>query len=273
MKATVFGATGFIGSHLVRYLRSQGYEVSIPSRDSRAWCNEPLGHVFYCIGLTADFRSRPLETVHAHVSLAAEILRHGIFESFLYLSSTRVYGRALSAHETTVTPVHSADPSDLYNLSKLMGEALCLSLGRDHVRVARLSNVFGADFASENFLTSIIRDAARTGKVVLRTALESEKDYVSIDDVTYSLERISRNGSELIYNVASGSNTRHDDIMLALSRATDCEVIVEDNAPIQRFPAIDIARLSHLVDRKFALLPEQIPNLVEAFSSQSDIDR
>jgi dTDP-D-glucose 4,6-dehydratase len=217
--------------------------------------------------MTADFRSKPLETVHAHVSLAAEILSLGSFDSFLYLSSTRVYSRAANAQEATLTPVNSADSSDLYNLSKLIGEASCLSLGRKQIRIARLSNVFGADFDSENFLTSVIRDAVRTGQIFLRTALESEKDYVWIDDVTYSLEQIAMHGDNQIYNVASGSNTTHEEIVQVLRNATHCNVIVQNDAPIERFPKIDTTRLSKLVNRPFTPLSSQLVGLVEAFHS------
>jgi len=31
------------------------------------------GHVIYCIGLTADFRQKPFETIEAHVSKLAEV--------------------------------------------------------------------------------------------------------------------------------------------------------------------------------------------------------
>lgn len=268
MIATVFGATGFIGAHLVYHLRTKGYEVFTPLRNSRSWCDRPLGHVFYCIGVTADFRSRPLDTVQAHVSLVSDILRHGFFDSFLYLSSTRVYSRASKAHEAALTPVSSTDPSDLYNLSKLMGEASCLALGRDHVRVARLSNVFGPDFASENFLTSIIRDAVQTGRVLLRTAPESEKDYIWIEDVTCALEQIALRGREQIYNVASGTNTSHGEIMQVLSNVTGCDVVVQDGAPIHRFPTIDTTRLSRLVSREFRPLLIQLASLAKAFHSQ-----
>ncbi|MCB5173556.1 SDR family oxidoreductase [Microvirga sp. SM9] len=268
MKATVFGATGFIGARLVQYLRAKGYEVFAPERGSRSWCNQPLGHVFYCIGITADFRRRPLDTVQAHVSVVSDILHHGIFDSFLYLSSTRVYCRASGAHETAVTPVVSADPSDLYNLSKLTGEAACLALGRDHVRVARLSNVYGSDFSSENFLSSIIQDAFRTGRILLRTAPDSEKDYIWIEDVAYALEQIALKGSEQIYNVASGENTRHGAITQVLSSVTGCDVVVQEGAPIQRFPTIDTTRLSRLVSCEFRPLLAHLELLAEEFRSQ-----
>ena len=54
----------------------------------------PAGHVIDCIGLTGDFRVRPLDTAEAHVGLVARCLAELQFDSFLLLSSTRVYARA-----------------------------------------------------------------------------------------------------------------------------------------------------------------------------------
>ena len=121
MKAAVFGAHGFIGRHLCGHLRSEGWEVLALGRGDDAWRGQPLGHIFYCVGLTADFRSHPFETIDAHVSFATEVLRQADFESFLYCSSTRVYAGCERAIETARLEVDPSDPSDLYNLSKLMG--------------------------------------------------------------------------------------------------------------------------------------------------------
>ena len=80
----------------------------------------------FAIGLTADFRSRPLDTMDAHVSALAEVLRCGRFDSLTYLSSTRVYAGLPRGCGNATLVVNPSDASDLYNLSKLAGEALCL---------------------------------------------------------------------------------------------------------------------------------------------------
>ena len=68
----------------------------------------PAGHVIDCIGLTGDFRTRLLDTAEAHVSLVARCLAELCFDSFLLLSSTRVYTRASATHEDD----HSAGAAD-----------------------------------------------------------------------------------------------------------------------------------------------------------------
>lgn len=204
---------------------------------------ESLGHVIFAAGLTADFRAHPFATVEAHVNLLAEVMQHAKFDSLLYLSSTRVYARAISGREDAALPVLTQDPSDLYNLSKLMGESLCLQDPRSCVRVVRLSNVVGGeDQDSDNFIPSLLR-AARGGRIVLGTALESAKDYIHIDDVTDLLPRISISGSERLYNVASGLLTTHAEWVSLFVERTGCAVEVADNAPVVRFVPIDISRI------------------------------
>ena len=119
---TILGATGFIGRHLVHHLHAANRTVFAPARGNQRLFSQALGHVIYAVGVTADFRTQPFETMESHVSLLGEILRRAQFDSFTYLSSTRVYARAVSTTETTDIRVNPSDPSELYNLSKLAGE-------------------------------------------------------------------------------------------------------------------------------------------------------
>ena len=242
MNWTVLGASGAIGRRLSAYLRAAGHTVYTPGRSENIYCR-PLGHLIYCIGLTADFRQRPYDTVQSHVTVLSELLQNGNFQSLLYLSSTRVYGRAASCSENSPLPVLSQDPSDLYNLSKLMGESLCLQDSRPDVRVVRLSNVVGGDEAdSANFVPSLVREAL-SGRILLQTAADSAKDYIHIDDVTELLPRIAAGGRKRLYNVASGVQTTHEQWTSLLAAHTGCVVKVAPSAPTIRFIPIDIGRI------------------------------
>jgi nucleoside-diphosphate-sugar epimerase len=268
MTATVFGANGFVGRALVRHLRGKGYDVREVVRGDATWRGADLGHAFYCIGLTADFRSRPFETIEAHCGLLKEVLSGASFSSFVYLSSTRVYARASSTDEAAAIPVAPGDPDDLYNISKLMGESACLGSGLSNARVARLSNVFGGDLESQNFLTSVLGDATRNKAVHLRTSLASEKDYVWIGDVVRALEAIAREGSDPITNVAYGRNTTHCEILEAVKAATGATVSVAPNAPTVRFPKIATQRLNRLIGPERVALSARIGELAAAFASR-----
>ncbi|OYD49362.1 NAD-dependent epimerase/dehydratase family protein [Acidovorax kalamii] len=241
---TVLGASGYIGSRLVVHLRAQGHTVWAPARGDAEVFARPLGHVIHCVGLTADFRTRPFDTVDAHVGLLAEVLRRAQFDSLLYLSSTRVYMGATRTDEDAPLSVLPGDPSYLYNLTKLTGESLCHASGRTGVRVARLSNVVGPglDAASGNLVADLLHQA-RQGRVVLRSDPQSAKDYVQVADILDWLPRIALQGRATVYNLASGCQTSHAQWLDWLQARTGCAVEVLPGGPLQPFPPIAVSRL------------------------------
>lgn len=260
-KATVLGGSGFIGRSLIAHLRASGFAVDALGPADPQLYGRPLGHVFYCIGLTADFRTRPFDTMRAHVGVLGDLLERCAFDSFVYLSSTRIYAGAAGTSETDALRVAPLDPSDLYNISKLAGEALCLQSGRDHVKAARLSNVTGFDPTSPTFLTTLIREAL-SGRVLLQTSLSSAKDYILLDDVCALLTAIATRGRETIYNVASGADLTNRTLVERLSALTGCEIDAPPRAPETRFPAIDVSRIRS----EFGFAPQSVldalPDLV-----------
>ena len=255
---------------MVKHLAERGEQCFAPARDDASLLRRPLGHVIDCIGLTADFRKRPLDTVEAHVCRLVGLLRRARFDSFLYLSSTRVYNRARTGDEAEPLVVAPLDPEDIFNLSKLAGEAACLSVCNPRIRIARLSNVLGRDFTSQNFVFSILRDALVTGSIVLQTTEDSAKDYIFVDDVVDLLPRIGVEGHEVLYNIASGMNLSNAVIVGEISRLTNCSVSFASNARRIVFPRISVDRIT----AEFGFDPSPVlpalPSLIQAFrESQS----
>lgn len=243
MRFSVMGASGFIGSGFMAYMRSKGIECIEIDRHYDWSKKENLGHVIYAIGLTADFRKKPLETVKAHVTKLVETLENAQFESFLYLSSTRIYSGSANTFEDTSLTVNPNNFSDLYNISKLMGESVCLSFLNPKIRIARLSNVLGNDFKSENFVSSLVRDLYNNQKIVLETSPYSEKDYIYIEDVVKLLALIAEHGNERIYNVASGFNVPAIDILNIIKRKFNCNIEMDETKPLIKFTPISIKRV------------------------------
>jgi nucleoside-diphosphate-sugar epimerase len=264
---TVMGASGFIGSHLVGKLRSQGHDFYAPQKDEDIW-KKNLGNVIYCIGLTADFRTKPLDTVEAHVCYLSKVLRQCKFDSLLYLSSTRVYGvREDTAYEEDVIHSRPLDFSDLYNISKIMGESMCFAAGKDKMRVVRLSNVYGYDSKSENFIFSLIRDALRKKKIVLNTTLDSSKDHISVHDVVNVLPEIAIHGRHKIYNVAIGENITAGQIVDAFSKLTGCVVEVNKNAERICFPNINISRIKEEFNFRPSRILDDLEKLINDYKN------
>ena len=245
---TLFGASGFIGSALTAHLRAMGHQVATPARgtETAAVAKGDLGHVIYAIGLTAGFRQRPLDTVRAHVSLLTELIGNAHFQSWLYLSSTRVYARlptdALASEDMALPATPNAD--ELYNLSKMLGEAICLARSDPATRVARLSNVYGAGQGEQTFLASVMTELSDKGKVTIGEGANSSKDYIAIEDVCALLASIALSGRSRLYNVASGTVTTHQMIADNLTRTLEGEVCFAPNGQTRRFPRIDTTRIA-----------------------------
>jgi len=267
MKFTVLGGNGFIGSYVVTRLKQLGINCDTPPRSNHRFLNENLGYVIYAIGVTADFRTRPFDTIRAHVCVLNEILERGMFDSLVYLSSTRVYASSGVTREEAPLTVKPQDPDQLYNASKIAGEALCAASGRDNVKVARLSNVYGDDVDSQNFLSSLIR-SARSGCVHLDTALASSKDYIPVEQAAELLVRIAQEGRQVVYNIASGSNMTHAEIMTKLSEMTGCRIEVSPDAPTTVFPVIDVNRIKEEFSFGAESLMDHLPTLVRQYSTK-----
>jgi nucleoside-diphosphate-sugar epimerase len=243
---TILGCGGTIGTALTAALCHGGYRVQAVDRAALPGLlasGRPAGHVISCIGLTGDFRTRPLDCAEAHVGMTARCLALLRCESFLYLSSTRVYIRAASTHEDAPLPCVPTDPSDLYTLTKLTGEALCLADRRAAVRVVRLSNVYGATPGTETFLGQVIAAGRSTGRVLFQQAPESEKDYVSMADAVRLLPEIAASGRHRLYTLAAGHNASHRDIAAILSTTLGWHTGFLPNAPTIKFQPIEAGRL------------------------------
>lgn len=244
---TVLGAGGFIGAAVAARLTSLGCSVHAVTRVSLPHlfaARRNAGHVINCIGLTGDFRRRPLDTAEAHVGLVARCLAELQFDSFLLLSSTRVYARARSTLEDGALAAMPADPSDLYNLTKLAGEALCLADPRPTVRVVRLSNVYGAGMPAETFLGQVLAEGMSSGSVLFRQSPWSAKDYVSIGTVARLLPVIGMGGRYRLYNVASGRNTAHAAIADLLHAVAGWRTGFATDAPTLINVPIDTTRIT-----------------------------
>lgn len=263
MKYTVLGGGGFIGSHVAVVARSAGHDVWTPGRAVNLEGRD-LGHVVYCIGMTADFRRRPFDTIDAHIVCLKEILQKCEFETLTYLSSTRVYQYLVTdevTEETSLT-VNPTQPGDLYNLSKLMGESLLLQHGTN-VRVARLSNVLGNDPTSKNFLFCVLRDCVAKNCVELHQSLASAKDYVAVNDVANLLLRLGPEGKSSVYNVASGKNLSHGQLTERIGTLTGATVTVANDAQFYSFPTINIDRVTDEFSFRPVSILDQLPELVE----------
>ena len=264
MKFTILGSTGFIGSNLLRYYVSKGIECDVIDLRHESIPTHSLDHVLYAIGIP-NFKEHPFDTVESHVCLLKKFLEKANFESFLYLDSTRIYQNSIKTTEDSSIIVNPTNLDHLYNISKIMGESICFASSKPNVRIARLSNVTGNAFTSSLFLPTILRDAVDKGKISIRSSLNSEKDYVYIDDVAKIIQDICLRGKENIYNIASGKNIKTNEIIDKLVNITHCSVEVSENAQEYSFSPISIGKIKNEFNFKPISILDKIDGIVSDY--------
>lgn len=267
-KITVLGGTGFIGSHLARRLGSLGIDHDAPGRDEELGRRD-LGAVVDCAGVTTGFRERPLEVAESHVCLVERLLRESRFESFTYVSSAGLYyGGSSPAREDQAIRLLPGNIDYLYNVAKAAGEAVTLS-GHPRGRVVRLATAYGGCLRSEGFLSQVLRDVVTTETVMLGTALESSRDYVSVHDAVRCLVDIAIGGRHRVYNLGSGHNVTNRQLAARLTELTGCRVRVAAGAPRIAYPSLDVERVREEFDFRGSDLLEDLPELLRVYRAQA----
>ena len=213
-KATILGAAGFVGRRLKSRLEADGWQVYAPAKHDPELFRQELGTVFYCAGLTADYDSRPFDTVEAHATLVSELARAAGFERLVYLSSTRLYDGQAAAEVGEDGPLwlDPADPRRVYDLSKALGENIAITRTGGRGSVARLSNVYDWNDDAPGFLSDWLLRARRGRSLHLESSPHIRRDYIHLDDVVAALIAMAGSPSPGIVNVASGALASNGEI-------------------------------------------------------------
>lgn len=261
MGATVVGAAGFVGRRLVQRLTAAGGAPWTPAKGDPELTRRDLGVVYYCAGLTADYDARPFDTVEAHASVVAEILRAGRFERIVYLSSTRLYDGLPRTEVDEAEPLvfEPTDPRRVYDLSKALGENLVMTRADGRGRVARLANVYDWEDGAPGFLSEWLIRARAERAIALQSSPFVARDYIHLDDVVDGLIALARSEAAQIVNLASGELSTNGEIA-AVFEACGWSVSFSGDARPPAPPRTDIARL-----RALGVSPRPVKDVVRAY--------
>jgi UDP-glucose 4-epimerase len=265
-RALVTGGAGFIGSHLVRRLVRQGFDVVVV--DNLSWGRREhtaglpgvtliegdvldierlltdthgITHVFHLAALISAFESLEKPDLYLRANVQGllrviELCRRLDGPRLVFTSTSGIYG---NAQEFMKRESDLPSPATVYASTKLVGEQL-LTMYRGRVgyeEVAlRFFNVYGPGQSPKhpyaNVTCRFSRAAALGEGVELFGDGKQSRDFVFVDDVVEAMMRVALGPvRQRLYNVGTGSEASIAGLLEAVQRLAGTRIDVAQREP------------------------------------------
>jgi nucleoside-diphosphate-sugar epimerase len=240
-KIFVSGASGGIGNHLVKHLKSKGHEIILPKNpsirlDDSNYFDVALDpseiHFFYHLAGKCTVQQSwetPVDYFQTNVVGTAKVLEFCRKNQIkLVYMSSYMYGVPEKLPISEQAKVSVLNP---YALSKYQGEELCEFYGRHYglsYSIVRLFNLYGVEGNQLTLIEEIVRQIS-AGRAIHIKDLSPRRDYLYISDLLNFLELVATDCSNEIYNLGSGISYSVGEVVSICQQVwgTNLEVICE----------------------------------------------
>jgi nucleoside-diphosphate-sugar epimerase len=260
IEVLVTGATGFIGSHLVKRLVNENCRVNVISRNEIRLKNNPIINgvldqvkIFHsdlqdhstlqesvnAIKPEKIFHMGALVVPYMDFETASNCVQTNIqgtlnllnaskdlnYSSFIHMGSYEVYGHGKIPFSEEQHP----DPISPYSISKVSSELFCRYAIRNYnspITLLRLSNVYGPNQNPERLIPYVIKSCLKKKELTL-TKGEQTRDFLYIEDAIEGIIRssVSKKAISETINIASGTEVKIKNVVEKILDITGNPVI------------------------------------------------
>ena len=245
MKILLSGATGFIGRHLQRELKTHNHIVlnlksNLLKKDEleAEIIKTDFDHVIHLAGLSHLTSFNPSQLYETNVigseNLASSLEKKGGGRNILLASSGHVY--APSA--TLVSEESKVQPISHYASSKLVMEYICNStIEKNTLIIMRIFNCTGPGQDTSFFIPKVLQSFVNKEKSLDVGNLEVEREFNSVHWLVSIIRSLTEENTPAgVFNICSGKTYRLEDILNTISNITNhslkvniCKKIVRKN--------------------------------------------
>jgi len=260
----VTGASGFIGTHLVKALRAAGHVVFTHSTREGHIANcslnfESVGHVFHLAARTfvPDSWSAPLGFYEVNLLGTVNVLEFcRTSGASLTLMSSYVYGRPARLPIPEDEPLQAFNP---YSHTKILAEETCRYYQRQFgvpVTIIRPFNIYGPGQDCRFLIPTILTQAIDPNTAAIVVAdLRPRRDYIFIGDLIDLLMSTAFRREGGTFNAGSGSSRGVDEVIAVVNQILPVPKAVRSEGRLRPDEVFDAAADISRARREFAWEP------------------